>query len=79
MLSTWIGRASASTSGEANMRIILTLAGLAVTLAACEDPWPFTRIAANGALSIPSGGLLPGETSGCNGHVCDLGKDSVDE
>ncbi len=61
------------------MRITLILSALAIALTACADPSPFARTANNGTLSIPSAGLLPGETSGCNGSVCGLGKDSVDE
>jgi len=62
------------------MRIIVMLSALAIALTACEDPSPLARTP-NGtqALNIPSGGLLPGETGGCTGVVCGLGKDSVNE
>jgi hypothetical protein len=62
------------------MRIILLLSALTIALTACEGPPPSAR-SSNGthALGSPSGEILPGESSGCRGEVCGLGKDSVDE
>ena len=62
------------------MRIILILSALPIVLTACQDPASSARSASGTpALSSPSGGLLPGETSGCSGDACGLGKDDVDQ
>jgi hypothetical protein len=63
------------------MRIILLLSALTIALTACEGGTPPSARSSNGthALGSPSGELLPGESGGCRGEVCGLGKDSVDD
>jgi hypothetical protein len=58
------------------MRMFLILSASAIALTACQGPSPSAH-RSNAMLesSRPSGGLLPGEISGCNGLVCGGWKD----
>ena len=59
------------------MRTFLILSASAIALTACQGPPPSSARVSDATLgfSSPSGGLLPGEISGCNGLVCGGWKD----
>jgi hypothetical protein len=62
------------------MTKILMLSALAIALTACTDPLPSLRTSdGTPALKSPSGALLPGEVSGCDGDACGAGKIDVDQ
>ncbi len=60
--------------------IVLMLSALATNLAACQDRQPPTRSpAATQGDGTTSTELLPGETTGCDGAVCESSKHFIDQ
>ena len=58
------------------MRMFLILSASAIALTACQGPPPSAHSSsATIEFDSTSGGLLPGEISGCNGLVCGGWKD----